>query len=250
MNIRIAFLILFIFTSINASAQNPERLRADIEVLAEKIHLIDKYTSLKDVVLDVWNDSLRLKLQQLAKVEKNFLENSHKTWKEHGLYEVSSPDKKFKIVYWNDQWGGTLREHERLIFYRTKEGIQFRSVQDSFAPFRIRQYKSKKLGVFYIVESVGHGSNRMKISLVKAYAVKGTLLNKKIRPFRTKHQILREISVRLDMMEVKDSNDFIHFSEDGKSIFVPVVYKNRKVEHGTYLVYRYDGNRFIYKYTK
>ncbi len=103
------------------------------------------YTPRIEDSLNRWNALLELGLLQLSLWDSSFLKKDYPGWIAPGLNVVTSRDRIFRIVFWNSQYGGTLREYFAILFYQTQKGIAYYKLEytDMYAYEAIHTFKRK-----------------------------------------------------------------------------------------------------------
>lgn len=232
----------------HAQTGNKEQLNKQILKLSKQISASSSEDYDKLAVL---NDDLADQINQYIQLTPDFLQKDFPAWSENGIYMTTSADKKLRIVFWNMQTGGTMREYQDMICWQTAKGAKSSMMNEggSASYSVIDAFKKQDGGTFYIANGMVHGSNRDKENFIQAYAIDGMNLNDKAEVFKTPKKRLNYISLALDMATVTTDDDFIHFSKDKKTLYLPAANAKGEVKKGVFLVYKYDGNGFVFQQT-
>jgi hypothetical protein len=256
--ITVACLLLgnLVHTSIRAQQgteghEKIKKLEQEVGALSEKLSN-SVYPDRNDDSLNNWNALLQNGLLELSLGDPAFLEKEYKTWADQGLYVVSADDRALRIVFWNSQYGGTLRDYFAILFYKTKQGTAYYMLEntDLYSYIAIHTFTRKDSKKFYLLTYMGHASSRDKANGISACSIENDKLDVTTIAFKAGKKMLNEISFTFDMTSVNSEKDFIHFSADKKQLFVPVVKDEGKVVSGKYLRYRFDGNYFVFETTR
>lgn len=243
--------ILIFITATNAlyaQGGNKEKLNKQILKLSKQISGGANTTYDK---LGALNDDLVDQIYQYVQLTPDFLQKDFPEWRQNGIELVTSADKKLRIVFWNMQTGGTMREYQDLICWQTTKGVKSSIMnKGSNASYStVNTFKKQDGSSFYTANGMIHGSNRDKENFIQAYAIGGMNLNDKVEVFKTPKKRLNYISLALDMATVTSDEDFIHFSKDKKILYLPATNAKGEVKDGVFLIYKYDGNEFVFQQT-
>lgn len=202
--------------------------------------------------LDNWNEALERKILGYADEHPDFMQADFKKWSDAGIYMVTATDQKLRVVFWNNQTGGTLREYTSVVFWKGSGGLRGRTLTGfENADFTgITVHLKKSGGVFYLLRGMSHGSNIEKVDFISAMAISGDHLNDNYTAFKIPKSELHEITVYINLNSVKSEEDYIHFSSDRQLLYIPAADKNGNVKTGLFLVYRYDGNQYVFEQTR
>lgn len=248
------FLILMIPALLKAQKTNTSKGTAqdnqDIIKLAEQITNIGS-TGTNEGQLDGWNTQLEDKILKYALTDADFLQHDFPLWTKNGIGVITSADKKLRIVFWNAQTGGTLRDYISLMFWKGPKGVEGKVIDDaensSFSNLNL--FKKQDGSTFYLAKGMVHASNRDKVDFIRGYKINGKTIDEQYKAFKTPKKSLHEISLELDMGSVTTENDMIHFSNDKKTLYIPVVNAQGEVKPNYYLIYKFDGNNFTFQKT-
>lgn len=178
-----------------------------------------------------------------------------------GMQILTSDDGQLRFYCWDDQTGGTARSFNTLVQYKTTTGSDVRVVNDasveeegavSSGAFysEIHTIQTESHGKVYLVQTVAIGSSKDVIAGIGAYAIENGVLNDTVKMFKTAKGTLSDISYYYDRQtnvddKTGDQKNTLHLSEDKKTLYVPVVDNDGKVS-GKSLVYKFDGNLFVF----
>lgn len=207
-----------------------------------------------------WNNRLMKSLKVFAEANPGFMDNENPFGKNSRLSICTSGDHQFRIICWNDGMSGTMQEWRALAVWKAGKKIYSKELKTNedpknpYAPFPeywdIMDYTLQNGKTVYWVRGIGHGSNRIKISFVKAFAItKSGQLNDQYLFFKTPHKTLNHISLTIDLITAPrdDYNPYIHLSEDAQTMYVPVADKDGKLTVSKHLIYQFDGKYFVYQ---
>lgn len=243
--------ILIFITATNAlyaQGSNREKLNKQILKLSKQISGASNTDYDK---LGALNDDLVDQIDQYIQLTPDFLQKDFPHWRENGIELVTSADKKLCIIFWNMQTGGTMREYQDLICWQTTKGLKSSIMNKGgdASYSTLSTFKKRDGSSFYIANGMIHGSNRDKENFIQAYTIDGMNLNDKAEVFKTPKKRLNYISLALDMATATSDEDFIHFSNDRKILYIPVTNTKGEIKDGVYLIYKYDGNDFVFQQT-
>lgn len=248
------FLILMAPGILKAQKTNTSKDTAqdnqDIIKLAEQITNIGS-TGTNEDQLNGWNTQLEDKIFKYVLKDADFLQHDFPLWTKNGIEVITSADKKLRIVFWNAQTGGTLRDYNTLIFWKGTKKVEGKVVSDadnsSFSSLNL--FRKQDGSIFYLAQGMAHASNRDKIDFIRGYKINGNAINEQYKAFKTPKKSLHEISSELDMGSVTTANNMIHYSNDKKTLYIPVVNAQGEVKPDYYLIYKFDGNNFNFRKT-
>ncbi len=217
-----------------------------------------KTTNYKDLAR--WNQKLTTVLIQYSRLHPQFLAQNNPFLQNNYLGVLTSTDNKFRIICWNDGMNGTMQEWRAIAFWKTKSGIKAKVLEagDSHRNiyglmpqyWNIVDYKLDDGKTVYLVRGIGYGSNRIKMSFVKSFAIiPSGKLNDSYELFKTPIKTLNHISLEIDLMTAPrdDYNPYIHLSKDWKTLYIPLADKKGKVTAGKHLIYRFNGRYFVFQ---
>ena len=247
-------------------AQSPSVLKQKIVRLSDSIHAHGFLYGTRENNLDSlesWNSRLIKLLREWPDQDATFMDEEDPLGNEHRLQILTSDDHYFRIICWNDGMSGTLQEWRAIAFWKKEQGVGSKIlVSDEHSDdiygltpeyLNIMDFKLKDGKIVYWVDGIGHGSNRIKFSFVKAFAInKNGGLNDYYRFFKTPHRKLNHISLRIDLISVPqdDYDPFIFLSDDSRTMYIPVANKTGKLKLNKHLIYQFDGKSFVFKKVK
>ena len=249
------FVTLITFGTLNAQTIKETKTlnAADQEIikLSQQILNYNQTGNPDDNSLSAWNDQLSAKILEYGLKNPAFMQQNFPLWRNNGIELVSSADKNIRIVSWNAQTGGTLRDYTTLIFWKGTTGLKGKVVDylENSSVAQIKAFKKADGTTFYLLRGMVHASNRDKVDFIQGLQLKGNVLNNKYEAFKTPKKKLAEISVELDMGSVTSDNDFIHFSKDNKTLLIPVANDKQEIKKNYFLIYQFDGNDFVFQKT-
>ncbi len=236
---------------------------ATINRLAASIHshsFLYGYKSTNYDSLAIRNQRLTKALLRYAKQHPTFLEQGNPFFQDSYLSVLTSVDKKFRIICWNDGLSGTMQQWRAIAFWKTKSGLQSKILGGddahrdiySLEPqyWNINSYQLDDGQTAYLVRGIGHGSNRIKFSFVKAFVIQPSgQLNEDFKLFKTPSKTLNHIFLRIDLMSARHTGYLpsIYLSKDGKTLYIPVADKQGKLTLGKHLIYQFDGRYFVFQ---
>lgn len=175
--------------------------------------------------------------------------------KKEGLDYVTSDDEKLRVYDWNTETGGTMHIYTDMAAYKTRKGVQVRNMADTSVEgdpggycTGINVIHTQGGNTVYLLHFTVIGSTKDRGEGVSAYEIAGDKLVAK--PFfLAKPKLLSAISYGYDLFaNDNDNTDLpsIHLSKDKKALYIPIVKENGSFTKG-FLVYEFDGARFVYK---
>lgn len=234
------------------SKENKTLNTADQEIikLSKQISGYNSTTE-DDNKLSQWNDELVTKILQYGIKDPDFMQKKFPLWNNTGIGIFTSADKNLRIVSWNAQTSGTLREYNTLVFWKSTKGIKGEVMNDAEnSSFSTIEGFTKKDGTtFYLASGMAHASNRDKTDFIRALQIKGVVLNDKYEAFKTPRKKFSQIAAHIDMGSVNTDNDLIHFGKDKNTLLIPVVNDQGEVKKNYFLIYQFDGNDFVFQKT-
>lgn len=210
--------------------------------------------------METWNQKLTTGLIRYGQQHPRFLEQNDPFSRNNQLTVLTSADKEFRIICWNDGMSGTMQEWRAIAFWKASSEIHSRSLYSDttqqgvygLAPeyWNIKTYELADGQTVYYVRGIGHGSNRLKISFVKAFAISSSgELNDQVQFFKTPSKTLNHISLRIDLMTAPrdDYNPYIHLSKNRQTLYIPVADKKGKLSVDKQLVYQFNERYFVFQ---
>lgn len=255
---QLLLLLVTLITFINLNAQTTKETNtlnaANQEIITLSKQILNYSTTgneQDDNKLSAWNDQLSDKILQYGLKNPAFMQQNFPLWRNNGIELVSSPEKNIRVVSWNAQTGGTLRDYTTLIFWKGTTGIKGKVMDgvENSSVANIKAFKKADGTTFYLLQGMVHASNRDKVDFIKGLQIKAGVLNDKYDAFKTPKKKLSGISVELDMSTVTTDNDFIHFGKANKTLLIPVVNDKGEIKKNYFLIYKFDGNDFVFQKT-
>jgi len=176
------------------------------------------------------------------------------TCQSNGLKALASEDGQTRFFSWDTNTGGSMHFFYSLVQYRV-QGKTYCSVLNpkqtcgdkhecgqDFAD--VRSVKTKDGKSIYLATYSAYFSHPESCRSIAAYSIVGTKLVP-VKVFQAKSQLLDTIDCPLhDTVEYQEKS-FVKISQDGQTVSVPIITKNNVVT-GHYLIYRFDGNKFVF----
>ncbi len=250
------------FLALAAGAQSTDSAYQKILQLSKKVWNIHdteiSYAAKKDS-LARWNGALIQHLESYAARTPAFLEKTYQDWQDNRLYMITAEDKKFRIVYWDEGWDGSIRQYCAVAFWQSGSQVKSQSLTEEIQPnyylSSVHHFHRQNGGDVYIL--IGSSGDRFAQSgFVKAFCVENNgKLDTGARIFKTATKQLNEITadVNLANYQVQSDEDLIHFGKnsDSNNLYIPLT-SNKPKEPGEqlplrYLTYQFDGNYFVYR---
>ncbi len=236
------------FATVQAGQTGNIPQRQYIAQLASQIHNVNSSHDESDT-LDAWNSRLQNALESFGTQQKGFMNDDFTDWDDEGMATITSADRKLKIVYWNSQQGGTMRDYYALLFYQSGTQVKCHNLEatDIFSYHGIESYNRKDGTMAYLLLSIGHASNRDKVSAVAAVGLVNNKLVTNLKLFKAGSKMLSRISLALDMATVNSQDAFIFLGKDRNDLLIPVADADGKVTPDRFLKYRYNGDLFVFE---
>lgn len=167
-----------------------------------------------------------------------------------GLNVLDSPDMRIRILNWDTARGGMDHVANSIAFFEESPdriGMKVLSDEPNPTPYpgslveSLNDYKTSDGKTIYVTVDTAALSNFEREQNVSAYEVKnGQLLS---YPF---FQAGNDKSPFYTVSVQDTSADEIVISKDHNTIKLPLLFDNPGM-HGRYLVYQFDGDRFVFR---
>jgi len=253
------FLTLVSLFSIDAAVANKENDVADADVkIVGMLEAINKLqsTGFDEKAFTTANDNLINYLKEAGQ-NPDLLTAKLRRASENGLGIATSTDKKMRIYSWDTNGGGTMHFFDSMAQYQVSGSDQTKVLMlhpeqkstadhddpdsgwyySSIDPIHTNDGKTVYLamgdGVF---STIDHGV------CVEAYTIENGKLAK-MPFFKTEKKLLNEIEC---YFHGADASDAIGLADKGTTLKIPLL-KGEGVPTGKFLIYKFDGHRFVYK---
>ena len=236
-------------------AQTPQSIEADLLNSFKKIsywdqRLSDMTVSASDS-LDNANEVFGEKLKQATEKYPATITQSFASLKKERLDIFTSSDGLFRIYSWDMGGGGTMREFENLMQYKTGDkttSILFISSEDVYVPFYSNLYtfktgnKTYYLGITGVIESSRYAGTGIKV-----FAIEGNKLNTNVKLLKTGSGLKNEISYEYDFGSIAHipygKRPTITFDDATQTFRMPLVDTKGNVTK-KFITYKFTGQYF------
>lgn len=236
-------------------AQTPQSTEADLLKSFEKIAYWDQRLSDTTVnasdSLDNANEVFGEKLKQATEKYPATIAQSFASLKKERLDIFTSSDGLFRIYSWDMGGGGTMREFENLMQYKTGNTTKselFVSSQETGVPFYSNLYtfkavnKTYYLGITGIIESSRYAGTGIKI-----FAIENGKLNTNVKLLKTGSGLKNEISYEYDFGSIAHipygKRPTITFDAVTQTIRMPLVDTKGNIT-AKIITYKFNGQYF------
>lgn len=171
------------------------------------------------------------------------------------IYIVTSDDNLLRIYSWDTRLGGTMHDFENIYQFKSVNNIDVNvkcntalDGKENYVPYYSQLFTLKeKDRTYYLAINNGIYSTKDISQSIKAFTIENNTLNDTIKIFKTKTELLNEISINLDFFSVVDRPErplqLINYDSDKKIIYIPIVYENGEVTD-RYILYQFNGQYF------
>jgi len=245
----------FALISLNIFGQTPQQIEADLLKSFKMIRYWDE--RIRDTTinagdsLDNANNAFGEKLKLYTEKYLSTINYPFNSLKKQYLDICSSADGLFRIYSWDTGGGGTMREFENVMQYKTgniaKSELLVNS-QDLGVPFYSNLYtfktgdKTYYLGVFGFIES-----SRYAGAGIKVFAIENNKLNMNVKLLKTRSGLKNEISYEYDFGSIAytpiEKRPAITFDTATQTIRIPIVTQKGNVTKKT-ITYKFTGQYF------
>ncbi|MBS1524026.1 MAG: hypothetical protein JST19_00165 [Bacteroidetes bacterium] len=249
---------LFVFyclTTLSVFAQAPRRIVEDD--LAKSFKRID-YWDQRHNKDTSWSDSLQAANDVFGKKLQYYTNNYPETMSSLynlealGLKITESSDGLFRIYSWDEKGGGTMHEFENVMQYRDKDrthSIWARDTDmgrlDKYIPFYTKIYTLKvKNKIYYLGIYAGIYCSACRGQGLQVFSIENGKLNDDVKIIKTHTGLHSQLYYEYNLYYAlhKNARSLLHFDASSKTIFVPVVEKEKITNY--YLLYRFNGQYF------
>lgn len=175
---------------------------------------------------------------------------------------TTSKDGNFRIYSWDNEFGGTMRDHFNIFQYRSRNGkVQaFLQPRRSDTDLDIKGFYHEIFqldtvdGRVYLAVSTFIGSTSMDAQDLNVFRIEGEKLNSKLKLIRTKKGLTNSVGFGYDFFSVVDHPErpvkLFFFDEEKKSFRFPVVIEEKdRPGQGRvtnkFITYRFNGKYFV-----
>ncbi|HTD99058.1 MAG TPA: hypothetical protein VK668_07205 [Mucilaginibacter sp.] len=253
--LRLFLLICYCLTSLKSHGQNPKAIEADLLKSFKKINYWDE--RIRDTTinagdsLDNANNAFGEKLKLYAEKYPLTINYPFNYLKKQYLNICSSADGLFRIYSWDTGGGGTMREFENVMQYKTGNKAKSELVvnsEDLGIPFYSNLYtfkmgnKTYYLGIFGFIES-----SRYAGAGIKLFAIENNKLNRDVKLLKTRSGLKNEISYEYDFGSIAyipfEKRPAITFDAATQTIRIPVV-TGKGIVTKKLITYKFTGQYF------
>lgn len=179
------------------------------------------------------------------------------------IHVITSVDRRFRIYSWDRRDGGTMHFYSGVIQYLSAPGraltvslLDTMSMEDGGGPgeryFELHTVKTKSGKTFYLALHVSRYSSRDLGSGIRAYTIVDGRLRDDVPLFFTPKKSHADISYSYDYFKYAGKEKGppqLTYREKERELLVPVVRQDDTITDRA-LVYRFNGERFVYAPTK
>ncbi len=180
-----------------------------------------------------------------------------------GLHIVSSADGKLRFYSWNAWLGGTMEYYMDYAQFKDGRDLHFINLKDTSDEedygciyTGMSKAVTKDGRTVYLVNEYAKISTRDRFEGISAWEIKDGALQP-CAIFQSKSKVLTSIGCSFDAGSYFTSPGFpdsgkelpdIHFDSSETKLYIPIVVSGSSSDSITnkYLVYKFDGNRFVY----
>lgn len=169
------------------------------------------------------------------------------------MHVATSADGNFRIYSWDAGTGGTMHDFSSMFQFRGTSGKVYASSAhvDGFI-HDIFQVNSPA-GPIYLAVSTSIASGTMNSQSIKAFKIKGDIVDEHVRVIRTAEGLQNSISFGYDFGSVMDRKErpvrLFAFNETDRSFSFPVVIEDEETPQGRVtnklITYKFDGEYFV-----
>lgn len=223
--------------------------------------IIDAYNAISELKKN--NENLDLfykKSEEFSMLFKSFIKQNPRTieyqFKElinNNICNIStSEDGKLRIYNWDTQTGGTMKNFDQIIQYKSSDKIYvaYSKNANNNAEFCSKIYSlniNDKMYYFPIYNGIY--STKDASQSISAYQIENSKLNQKVKLFKSKNKLLSSIFFEFDFFSVVDRPErpleLIKFDKENNTIYIPIV-NEKGIVSNNFLIYQLKNNVFQY----
>ncbi|MFM9903181.1 MAG: hypothetical protein ACKVQJ_01260 [Pyrinomonadaceae bacterium] len=172
---------------------------------------------------------------------------------------TTSKDGKFRIYSWDNEFGGTMRDHENIFQYQAKGGQVYaylvpRGREGDVHGFYHQIFQvDTPTGRVYLANSTFIASTSLASQELSLFRTDGKKLNSNVRLIQTKTRLTNSVGFQYDFFSVVDHPErpvkLFFYDEAKKSFRFPVVIEDAQTPQGRvtkkFITYRFNGKYFV-----
>ncbi len=260
---------LFLFVALSCAAQSsaqPASSKAflqKLDALADSVSAASSPDNKDYKRLESANARLRNWLLKEGAAHPEWLQVGPVNFERGAVCVLTSADRRFRIYWWDTETGGTMHFYAGVIQYLAAPGRagtldldDKRTMEDGGSPGywydELYSVTTKSGNTFYLPVYGADYSTRDKASGIRAYTIRAGKLRGDVPFFFTKTKQYSDISYNYDFFKYAGREEGLPqltYLEKEREVVIPVVTKDNTITDRV-LVYRFDGERFVYVQAK
>lgn len=162
---------------------------------------------------------------------------------------LTSSDGKLRLYNWDDNLGGTMRNHKIVLQTQPASGKQTVMLWNDDGPFINSLYTFKSgTNIYYLISNTHVGSTAVRFETILVYQLDSNGSMADARIIKTAERITNMLGAHLDYSasvnrSLAYSNTKTSFNSATKEISIPLILANGKITNRK-IVYRFNGTFF------